>query len=587
MRLTGLLGITQGGETIAAIPATSAPARLRFAAVIRTRGAALAACLAALGLALDSIALALHHYVAAPIWDGWQEISRFVALTQGAYADAFAQANEHWILVPMIVLVAEVLFDRSRGYLEVAVSLLCQAGTAACLIRSLEPRVRRGAAGLLAGSLILGLLFGLQLYEIFVWGFEVCFPLCFVFGVLALAALAGDICAPPGHAPEVGRRACAALFSLLATFSLGSGLFIAPAAAVTAALTGRLSSLRFAAVLAVAVSGAFFAAYVSPPLADYPQPAPTLSYAAGLVTAILTLVGSCLPARPGPVMLLGLWGLVLSGLAALVTVRAAGPRSRAAVLGLALMLFALASLAAVALARKVPPDGAVPSRYMLPAALFWCGQILFWTSHGAQLRRPAAALAAALTVLVLVLGLAGWREIGRRTLRTFAFEREAQADMLMAALVGPTMEAYVTIAPGEVDAVLAFARSRRLGVFARPEAADLGLPLDARRVVGPCPGRIATAAHLSGLGPMGAELTGEWARRRGFLDARGRILLAVGGRIVGFGSADDGGIWRAFGRASTGARVEVFGVLARESLCRFGDAAIADEPLPEGPRAPI
>ena len=441
------------------------------AGALAARSAAWAVLLVPAALALWSAHAIRETYAPIPYWDEWVEMNRWRTAPDHWLAYLWSQHNEHRILFPRLVFLADWKWFQARDGLNLlAVGLIQLAGAAffvtAARVRGARPLTLLGLA---VGAGLLCLL--LQWQNLF-WGFQVQFV-----GVYAASAWAIYAFATATREPGATRRGsfCAAMALLVvATFSMSNGV-LAGAVMVAVGLATR-RSLR-ATALAGIVTAALLVLY----LHDF-QPVPhhspaglVLQHPGRFVTFAAAYLGSIwFPKSVAGAACAGLLGGLATAGMLLVLVREGGrDASRSALFGVALLVLASASITAFG-RLMFGVEGGLSSRYMTPAAYFWAAQALFWPL---TLERAGPALARRAAAVVLVAGVAALiplQAIGDHQIRKAREETLLGASALLGRVDDPEAVHALYLDTDFVQDVAAFLRARRLALFSDPPVATVG-----------------------------------------------------------------------------------------------------------------
>jgi hypothetical protein len=351
-------------------------------------------------------------------------------------------------------------------------------------------------------------------------------------------AAAGAFLLATGRELSPGRIVGVAALSLLATYSIGSGLLVPLLVLLVGVLRG-LSKRRVIALggIAAAAFATYFATFEMP-VYDLPfDEAPSgvvdvLAYSLVFLGGPLSLPWEA--TRVTAATVIGGVGIAL--LAIVLITRMRQPRrvdpADWALPAVAVFAVGSAGLAAVGRA-PLGLASALEPRYGSPAMLLWCA--LFgegMRAHRRTVARPALAFGAGALSLYLATLQDDLEERGRQALRRFP---EAESALLAGALdahvvAGTTLPHYVT----ERIAAL---RRERLSVFAEPWASWYGRPIADYRTpaaAGACIGYLGAVTPVISYAAPAFRARG-WAfdLRRGEPVAR-LVLVDDQGRVVGY-----------------------------------------------------
>ncbi len=461
--------------------------------------AAFAVALAGVVIASTVWGIAAHR-PALPFLDHWAIYADAEALDRGTLDAALLLRphNEHWIVVPRLLLLLDALVTHGQGWLAVAMTWVCQ-GLHGLLLWWLARGPRVGAAIRAAVAL---LLFAAVQIENLAEPFQVQFVLVYLAATAAFAAV-GRAAQTPGQ----GRWSAAAIAAaVIATGSMGNGVLVWPLLAGLAWWLG----LRRRVLAAIAIVGLLLIAaevllYHAP--AGHPSPLASLGRPVELLGYWLAAVGSAVPwpgatggfALAAGAAVVALW--VFAALVRPVACDRGGEASARRAPIVAAALFVLASLGLIAVGRlPFGLDSALAGRYCTPAVLFTALVLLLGRMEARpRVRGLATAIAAALVLLVVVQQS---RRIDGNTV--FAQRRDPAA---LACLCSIRDAEWLTAGVGPIegvplDQVVPFLRQRRWSAFASGRHLALGLPL-ALVIAGPitaCAGSIDAVTAIPDTG---------------------------------------------------------------------------------------
>ncbi len=420
-------------------------------------------------------------YSPTPFSDQWSELFSWRQTIKDGWLNyLFMQHNEHRILFPRLVFLADLEWLRGRDGLNIVVIGLTQLVGAAFFVQAARTR-RPGALELLGAAVALSLLFSLMQWENLFWGFQVQFV-----GVYAMAAWGLYAFCRASREPQALSwpwLATAVVFLVFATFNMANGVLAGVAMAAVAIVTRRglvataAAGAATAALLALYLHGYHAPGYHAPPSLALHHPGRFATYVAAYLGNIWC------PGRPPPAALVGLVGMAVT--AAMLVVVARDPTrdpARAALFGLA--LFVGLSSTMTSLGRLHLGIGqALSSRYMTPTAYFWAAHAVFWTRHPPPVfGRPGrlvlgGALGLALVRLIM-LQADGYQQVQG------AHERVILASSaLLGGIADSDAQHGVYPNLSIVRDVLPFLQRQKLSLFADPPPAVVGARFT--RAVGP------------------------------------------------------------------------------------------------------
>jgi len=516
-------------------------ARLRTIAALLLAAAVLAA---AGSVVASTLACVLAHDPSLPWLDAWTSVTlaQQQAMGQLGLADLWEPHNEHRILVPRLLFLADFLWCSGRGRLPLAATWVVQAAHALLLVALVRKGGRRGVGVTLAATgVFVALAFSDLQIENLAEPFQVQFVLVYLAATAAFAALA--------RARTHGGIFLAASLGAgaVATASMANGVAVWPLLVVLAAALGmgwrRVVLLALVGAAAVAVY--LFGFAPAPPEGASTSPPGLVDVA---VRGLCYLGGPfrrLLPSLPASAaagaVALGLF-VTFAASAARRSVEArrdpaAGrdPPSAAELVLLHVGLFVLGTAALTAFGRAGLPLVAMwAPRYSTPVLLLWSVLLALGLVRGGW-RAGAAAVPAAALLLSATLQpqthvpdpLWAHRLIGELALRCGVVDEHVRA------LAGPMFKPE---RPESFRGLVAFLREQRLSVFAKDDDDDLvGQSLHERFAVGPADlalGVIDHAQPVPGSG-WGVACRG-WAWSRADRAPPAAVLLTNGhGDVVG------------------------------------------------------
>ena len=467
------------------------------------------------------------------ILDQWAQLVGSRRITLGWLV---SQHNEHRLVFPRLVFIADRYLFAETGRLSLATSVALQAALVALLLRlGHEAGLRKRLDLAMAGAAVVALLaWGVQ-YENYTWPFQVQF-----FGVLLAAAAC--------FAAVASARPSAVVVTLgfVATFTLSSGIAVPfLAAALATALRRPRGYVTVLWGAAVALLGCYLIGYQTPaehtdPLQALQHPLALLRYAAAVLGSPFANAAAALSGVTSPALaqLIGLGGIVLLAVLTWPLLRRRQSMPPAAVALLALCGFVLAMALLTALGRlRFGPASALVSRYTTPVLAFWACILLLGMI---RLRRPAWTA----TMIAALLALVAWTQpIFTRDAGHVAADRA----IAMPALVAGVADAKVIAAVYDNPAIPLQVRltqfATRTGVFSQPWAPWIGTRLfDHVRVTDPadCRGAFRAAVAIPDPAYPGWRVQGDLQEPS---VKHGRQIIALtnkAGVIQGFGISDAG-----------------------------------------------
>lgn len=557
--------------------------------------AAWIAFLAPAGLALWSAFAIWQTYSPTPYVDQWMDLYRWRHSAQtGLLAYLFAQHNEHRILFPRLVFIADWRWFQGRDILNLVVIGIIQLLGAAFFIRLSRLR-RSGPLGVLGLALALSLIASLLQWESLFWGFCVQVVGVYVSACWALYAYCAASRDPA--ALRWGQMLGAVALLVVASFNMANGVFAGAAMLLVAILTRR-------GWVAMAIAAAATTALLAINLYGYHAPsanALTLPFHPGrLATYFVCYLGNIWsPDRTLEAALAGLVGCASTlGMALVVTRDGTRDPIRAALLGVALFVGLSAALASIGRA-QLGLLSAASSRYMTSTAYFWAAQALFW----ALTVQRASSLPPRLT-LGAIFGLAILRLVTLQPLGyAQLFKVHEWVVLASSSLLGGTSDGnaqvpVILFVDGKmVQDDLPYLREARLSLFADPPVA-VGGSRFARPPApkGACRGAfdsLGTAPDLQGR-TLPAAQAAAWRGGGWGWDVAARrpiehvVLVDGAGRVLGVGLSGvrRQGVdvsspwdrnqttgWTASMTPGPGGEVVAYGVTAAGAACELGRKA--------------
>lgn len=557
---------------------------------LRPRGAvgwgSAAFALACLCLLLRSYLLVVRYRVGEAWFDLWYWVADAERWFDGTFTvhDLIKPHFEHRIATTRLFLLADTLFDDMRGRIPLVANFAFLA-----VMAGLVWRLTRGAPARLP------LLFWAAWFTALCQGQNLTTPFQLQFGIViclaaaAASVLTGGVPAQDSTNGAIRRGIAGGGLTVLAQFSMGSGVVLAPAL-LPALVLRRARSAAWGSFLLMSGLGllAFFHGYVRPHN-DLRLTDPALLWPR------LRFFGDCLAsmfnAFPGAAHPLGLAGFAIWCAFALRALRAW--RARAAVTGaeaalLALGLFVILSAAAAASTNRVGfgPHPALVSRYASMSLTFVASLLglACWQGRRAGTRR-ALLLGATAGVLLVAADLPLYADMARLAQQPIRASADLQANNV--AEEGPAPVLF--LAPlAKVRPQIAFLHREKLNLFApadRPPQKAMTAIL-AGGALPACLGSIDAVQKLDG---RAAAVRGWAVAPDGRAPARW-VVAAANGAILGAARqlqprADlvaalnlpaAAGFETGFAAPAgpLGATMAMFGVLDDARVCRLPDARI-------------
>jgi hypothetical protein len=504
--------------------------------------------------------------VPSPIQDQWAQL---VGLRSVTLSWLFSQHNEHRLLFPRLVFVADRWLVAETGAFSLGVSCGLQVGLVGLLaMLGWRARIQPGAPLIAAMAGVGGLLFWAVQYENQTWPFQVQFYAVVLTATGCFAAVASRA--------TMANTAVAAALGFVAAFSLASGVMV-PILAVALALWLRQPA-RNVAALVLAASGTFAAylwGYQTPQ--GHTDPVHAITDPIGLIAYVGAELGAPfgnalrqLDRQPHMAAAIVIGGLGCAGWVACAwavhrrparnsgglehhpverdqpsktssSIKGLGlssdpRRSQKALVMTAAFVLAMTGLTAIG-RLDFGVASAAASRYTTTSLLFWVCLLLLATALMPRAQGWAALATAAL------LGLAGLTQSRFVALAGVIAGDRALALPAIAAGVADTS----LIRPIYPDAALPLFMgptelSTRTGVFSQPWAQWIGTPLRDHVPITPagqCAGRFSRATRIADPTYPGWRVEGTVSapsrKRRSLI-----VLTGPDGRVRGYGVGDAG-----------------------------------------------
>ncbi|RYC30071.1 hypothetical protein D3273_20880 [Lichenibacterium minor] len=548
-----------------------------------------AACVFALGLAVDTLRAVIPVWSPLPWFDEWATVNLLDLWQSGDMSAGevlFAQHNEHRILVPRLVFFADDLLFRGGGYLSLAAIFTVQAlhtGLfAAALARSRPVRPGRWAVA----AVVMALMFSLRQAENFSSGFQLQFVAVFAGATLSFMLFALAVRRDRAGGGVWMPLSASLGAVLLTTFTMANGL----AAGYVLALLAAAARMRPRVVLvcaawAVVLTVLYLHGYAV--VEHHSRPSDSLRQPGVLLAYVATYLGSVVATgHTGTAAGFGCLGIAGAACAALRTVRAGRNAGPAALAMLGVMLFVAATAAITGSGRLAfGVEQALSSRYATGSVAFWAAQLTYWwvASPGRLGPSPARAgplVRAAVVAVAVVLAVAIAREQGsaKPQLAVQSFAQNESADALMLGLDDPAATMRAAWTDEDVQRLVPRLKADGLSIFGTADAAAIGRPLAERESIDrACAGEVVAAAEPR-LGAGGVRVAGRAPPGPGRRLIRRVLLTGADGNVDGLASGAVPGAardaWRGYAVAPLGASLTAYGLLDGGRLCRIGAATV-------------
>ncbi len=432
---------------------------------------------AALVLVLRSLVLVCRNFFVPPWYDQWNLVVALAADPAAVLTPGYVLGhhNEHIIATSQPLFLLDYRFFQLRNVLPVAAVFVLQivlAGLLAAIACGDTLPARRWSFWALSAVAMSSI----AQWQNLLWGYQAQFPLCLVFGVLAIRAYETFLAAP---GTRRGRFAwlAAALAMGLCVVSFGAGVLVGVPLLFMSLVTRATPRRSVPIVIPYALLCVFFFSglHESAHIAENRQPI------AGIAAFALAILGSPFAGNPTVAIVVGVLGVTAwAALAARCVVlpwrRRTSPDRRAIVL-VAIGVFMLAFVGATAWGRAFYFFGvsslvfATTSRYATPAFVFWMGVVglLFrlvarepWSEQ-----TRSSVLSVVVVVVLLGLGFSTFRPDANRVMQHTARLVESAAFLLLNDVPAePAVTMLDSIEPEKVRVGYQFLRQRQLGMFA-------------------------------------------------------------------------------------------------------------------------
>lgn len=513
----------------------------------------------------------------------------------------FSQHNEHRILVPRLVFLADWTWFQGRNGLNLVAIGLFQLLGGACFVHAALSQ-RPKALGVFGLTAAVAMIASLMQWENLFWGFQVSFVAVYAAGVWAIYLFCRA--AFDETRTRFGLLAAAMAFFVVATFSMANGVF-AGAAMVLVGLLARRRGFVITAGLVTAVLLAVYLQGYHRPEAHSP-PGLALQHPGRFVFYVSVFLGNLwAPGRPDAAALIGLVGMAATFAMFVLLLRKDGRDPvRAALFGV--VLFVGMSAAVTSLGRlNFGVVQALSSRYITPTAYFWASHALFWaltlergsggwislsrTPEAWVLTLQRGLIAWARLGLAVVFGLLLWRLIHLQPLAAEQALINTRERMLSAssALLGgiDDPQAFLGVYPDAhiVESLAPFLRETHTSVFADPPGATVGAAF--RRPLAPA---TSCRGFFDFLIP---SPDGIWRAKGWGWDVKARrtfsrvVLVDGSGQVLGIGLSgmprpdvskavsevrDGRAGWIALIRQGAGPEVTAYGLTEAGAACELG-----------------
>lgn len=546
-------------------------------------------------IVVDTIRTVTAFWSPLPWFDEWATTNLIGAWQHGdmtAWQALSSQHNEHRILVPRLVFLADDLLFGGRGRMTMWVIFLVQfshAGLFAIILGQSRP----AHAGRWAiGAVVLAMMFSLHQAENFSSGFQLQFVAVFASATLCLMLFSLAALRERQGRRDVGLTSATSLALVVTTFTMANGLISAYVILLLAILI-RLSIRTIVIYLTLTLLLTFIYLHGYQTVAYHGRPTEILCHPLEFLSYVATYLGNVVSisglnaAAP-----LGFAGIVATACATLRVVRSE-PLRPGPLAMLGVMLF-IGSTAVVTASGRLNfgTSQALSSRYVTGSVVFWSAQIVYWWIDPPRLafspvydhfleKFPVRFAIFPLSLLLLV-SIEQAQSPAKTQMAIQSFAQGHASDALMLGLYDPEAMANTSWMEGEGSPSVDILKRNRLSIFSTADAASVGRPFTERGVVSePCEGSVASAVADPTLGREGVKVAGSASAGQGHRRVR-RILLVDGmSRVVGLAT---GGVpqlgrdhWLGYAVAPIGAAITAYGLDGGRRLCLIGRAEVASQ----------
>lgn len=354
--------------------------------------------LAPMFFVVTTIIGAVRWFSPVPFWDMWDGTLQFyVARLQGAHWSPFLeQANEHRIILSKILFWVDYRYFHGLSYFLIFMNLVlmgCLWATLCVAARRLMGTHQR--LTYLCCALIGVLCFSWLQAENINWGYQSQFYMAYLLPLLALISMACWIKEPT----RIGWFVTASVLGMLSTITMANGVLALPLLVLMLALSGKSTSARMGALLAVTVVtiAAWTYHYHSTPHAGAPF--------RDMVKFLLMFFGApfgWLFHNDILTMLMGAAAILASAYLAVQWLRSATRDPMYLALVLFVVHIGAAGAAATVSRANFGLVAALAGRYETPLMLFYCALLLLF-SHLYRERVSTPAVVTSLSIFATVM----------------------------------------------------------------------------------------------------------------------------------------------------------------------------------------
>jgi MFS family permease len=478
-------------------------------------------------------------HVPVPYFDEWDQFPQMIALrdadfsTSNVFTYAWAQHNEHRIVIPKFIYFLDMTYFDYKGYFPLVCIFIFQTMVVGMLAWLLVSNKNYLLAKLLFISFAIVAVFDLTQYENFLSTFQTSFVGCFAFAVTALVLYAKYV--------ESERRAylfSAVIFASLSSLSLASGLFIWLALALLAYFIRAkhyVQSFAFVGTFLMFLL-LYLHGYISP--AIHANPVDSLIHHPLLVLNFLAIWLGNIAGTVSAAKLLGSIGLFALIVLVVYLVRGEKRTHHVQIYTLlGICLFVLMAGFVISLGRiNFGVEQAMASRYSTPVLLFWMGLLGSFLLVALESGRALLIRAAVMFVLAAYVGLLAHHSRGENAM--IAFQNQLSQGYL-----GITTGAYnnrpqlllsVYPIPGLIIDKINLLRSHHLSSFSasRAKPFEMGsLFSSLGNHHRQCMGHVNS---VSAVAKDTYQITG-WAWNEASSSFPEWIYLVKGGKVIGLG----------------------------------------------------
>ena len=494
----------------------------------------------------STLYIVFHDYVRLPHGDEWEMIAHWHEKwrdTDSSWWHLFDQHNEHRIAVPRLIFFSDLKWFEGSGIFTLGclISIQLIHSIFLCVLVCKSLRFKLGAS-LIAGGLVVLLMFSVFQIRNLVWGFQLQFVGVFALSTLAFFSLLQHVPTRSHPNSRISELpfALGIMFCIGATFTMANGLLTWPVGLLIA-IQQRWSLRRLLAFLGIAclIWLAYF--YDFEFVSGHSNPWEGLENIWPLAQYVAIYIGRPIsPFWQEYAIGIGMVGILITTTSVILFIfdkDNARFDSKASRTLLAVSIFILLTALITGLGRvDFGLEQAASSRYSTPAVIYWISSItILLTVQLKNARMKVAlrhlsgflifsAIASAITYQFKV------PEIAEHLART----RMAAASSLLTGVYDKSAIRHIHPHPRRVMDKIGILQEERLSLFSTDAVALVGQPLNARLVMASgnhCTGHIDEVKMVKS-DKNGIRLAG-WAVNRQAQKRADTVLFVVDGTING------------------------------------------------------